>query len=129
VTWLILSAMKALYPRTGDLPGVADTGIEEFLRRYRRETSRLIWTGLVFGTFVFTFFPLLTIGVPLPSFLLPRRTLDRYAHAVATHPLYLVRQAIFLVTMAAGLCWGAHPDVRARLALPAYPPDPGGYRA
>jgi hypothetical protein len=129
VNWLILSAMRALYPRSPDLPGIADTGIDEFLRRYRRESTRLLWMGLVLGTIVFTLTPVMTIGVPLPSFLLPRRALDRHALAVASHRLYLVRQTVFLVKMVAGLCWGAHPAVRERLALPPYPPDPGSWRA
>src|SRR5215470_16373702 len=114
MNYLILSAMRALYPASGDLPGVADTGIEDFLRRYRRESSRLIWSGLVFGALVFTATPLFTIGVPLPSFLLPRRALDRHAHAVAGIRVYVMRQAIFLVKMVAALCWGAHPEVRRR---------------
>src|SRR5262245_48601711 len=120
--------MRALYPRSGDVPGIADTGIVEFLSRYRRECSTLVWTGLVLGTFVFTLTPLITIGVPLPSFLLPRRALDRHACAAASHRLYLVRQTVFLVKLVAGLCWGADPEVRKRLALPAYPADPGTWR-
>jgi len=129
VNWLILSAMRALYPRSGALPGIDETGIEEFLRRYRRESNRLVWAGLVLGTIVFTLSPLITIGVPLPSFLLPRRALDRHACAVAGHRFYLVRQTVFLVKLVAGLCWGAHPDVRKHLALAPYPPDPGTWRA
>ena len=46
------------------------------------------------------------------AFLLGLR--DRYAHAVSSHPLYLVRQLIFLVKFAGGLCWGRDPAVRAR---------------
>src|SRR5262245_34544426 len=123
-----LTANRALYPRSEHVPGVADTGIEEFLRRYRRESGLLVWIGLVLGTIVFTLSPLITIGVPLPSFLLPRRALDRHACAVAGHRFYLVRQTVFLVKLVAGLCWGADPEVRKRLALPAYPADPGTWR-
>jgi hypothetical protein len=47
---------------------------------------------------------------------------------VTGHRIYLVRQTVFLLKMVAGLCWGAHPDVRARLALRAYPADPGTWR-
>lgn len=128
VLWLMRSAMCALYPGSPTLPSLADTGIDAFLRRYRRESSLLVWSGLVLGTLVFTFAPLITIGVPLPSFLLPRRALDRYAMKVAGHPVYLVRQTVMLVKMVAGLCWGSHPDVRKLFGLPAYPVDPGTWR-
>jgi hypothetical protein len=126
--WLVRSAMCALFPRSASMPGIADTGIDAFLRQYRRECTRLLWSGLVLGAVVFTLAPVITIGVPLPSFLLPRRALDRYARKVTAHPLYLVRQTVFLVKMVAGLCWGSHPDVRKRYALPAYAPDPGTWR-
>ncbi len=126
--FLILSAMRAMYPRSGDLPGIDDTDIEGFLRQYRRESTMVVWLGVVLGAIVFTVTPLITIGVPLPSFLLPRRARDRHACAVTGSRFYLVRQTVFLVKMVAGLCWGAHPLVRARLALPAYPADPGTFR-
>jgi hypothetical protein len=120
--------MRALYPTSNALPGIADTGIDDFLRRYRRESSRVVWAGLVLGAIVFSFAPFVTIGIPLPSFWLSRKSLDRYADLVTRHPVYLVRQLVFLVKVAAGLCWGAHHDVRARFGLAAYPPDPGTWR-
>lgn len=127
--WLIRSAMCALYPPSADLPGVADTGIDAFLARYKRETSLLLWSGLVLGAVVFTLTPLFTVGIPLPSFLLPRGALERHARRITVSRVYLVRQTVFLVKMVAGLCWGAHPDVRKILNLPPYPADPGTWRA
>lgn len=126
--WLLRSAMCAIFPRTERLPGIADTDIDEFLARYRRESSLLLWTGLVLGGVIFTITPLFTIGIPLPSFLLPRRALDRHAAAILSNRFYLVRQAVFLVKMVGGLCWGSHPAIRAILSLPPYPEDPGTYR-
>jgi hypothetical protein len=121
--------MCALMPRTEGLPGLEDTGIDAFLRRYRSECPRIMWVGLVVGSLVFALTPLITIGVPLPSFLLPRRALDRHASKIASHRVYVLRQAVFLVKMVAGLCWGSHADVRKILALPPYPPDPGTWRS
>ncbi|MEC7522092.1 MAG: hypothetical protein VYE22_19560 [Myxococcota bacterium] len=128
VNWFIQHAMEAFYPRTETLPGIADTDVRGFLRRYRREATGLMWLGLVMGTLVFVWTPLLTVGWPLPSFLLPRKTLDRHAHRITSSRLYLVRQAVFLVKLAAGLCWGAHPKVRERFAMAPYAEDPGTWR-
>lgn len=105
-----------------------DTDVSGFLRRYRRDSTFLMWLGLVAGTWVFVWTPLLTVYLPVPSFLLPRSLLDRHAHRITSTSLYFVRQAIFLVKLAAGLCWGAHPDVRARFAMAPYPADPGTWR-
>src|SRR5262245_59383939 len=120
--------MRALYPAAAGLPGIDETGIEAFLREYRRDTTRLLWAGVVLGAAIFALTPIFTLGIPLPAFLLPRRALDRHALRVTSSRFYLVRQAVFLVKMVAGLCWGAHADVRRRLALPAYPPHPGTWR-
>lgn len=126
--WLIQRAMCALYPTTDRLPGIHPDEARAFLQRYKRESSLLMWVGLVVGAVIFTFTPLITIGVPLPSFMLPRGALDRHANKISYHPIYLLRQAVFLVKLSAGLCWGAKDEIRTRLALPPYPADPGTYR-
>ena len=120
--------MVALYPRTDELPGIEDTGIDEFLVRFRRETTWLMWIGVLAGTAVFHLMPLLTVYVPLPAFLLPRSLRDKHAQKIVGSPFYLVRQAVFLVRLSAGLCWGRDPKVRARFAMQPYPADPGTYR-
>ncbi len=87
-----------------------------------------MWIGVLAGGVVFAISPLFTIGVPLPAFLLPERMLERHAQKVTVFPIYLLRQSIFLVKLAAGLCWGADPAVRRQLALPPYPEDPGTWQ-
>ncbi len=121
--------MVALYPRTEALPGIEDTDLAGFLDRYHEESTFLMWLGLCAGACVFIASPLLTVYLPLPSFLLSPRLLDEHAHRVSASRWYLVRQAIFLVKLAAGLCWAAHPDVRARFAMAPYGADPGTWRA
>lgn len=125
---LIRNAMCAFYPRTDELPGLEDTGIDEFLVRFRRETTFLMWLGVVMGTLVYHLTPLLTVFVPLPAFLLPRGLKDKHAYRLATFPIYIVRQAAMLVKLPAGLCWGRHPEVRAKFALPALAADPDTWR-
>ena len=126
--WLIKFAMSTMMPRTEALPGVADADLDGFLRRLKRDTNFLYWTGLVLGALVFALAPIITVGVPLPAFALPPKTLERYSERVLSHPIYLVRQAVFLLRVSAGLCWGADPNVRACFALSPYPPDPGTFR-
>lgn len=126
--WLIRKAMCALYPTTESLPGITPERADAFLRRYKAESNFLMWLGLVIGAVVFTITPLITVGIPLPSFLLPRRALDRHANKIAYHPVYLLRQAVFLVKLSAGLCWGSQDEIRGILRLPPYQPDPGTWR-
>lgn len=127
--WFVQSAMCALYPRTGDLPGLEDCDVRDFLVRFRRETTGLMWLGVLLGAAVFHGTPLFTVFVPLPAFLLPSGLRDKHASRIAGTSVYLLRQAIFLLKLPAGLCWGGHPSVRAKLALPAYPADPGSWRS
>ncbi len=128
LTWLIREAIVRLYPREGDLPGAEDCDLDAFLDRFRRETTPLMWLGVVLGAIVFHLTPLLTVFVPLPAFALSGELADRHAERISTSDVYLLRQALFLVKLVAGLAWGGHPSVRARFALAPYPPDPGTWR-
>ena len=112
-------------PAVDGLPGLGDTKLEPFIRAYLREMDMLSTTGLVLGALLFVLAPVITIGVPLPSFLLPAKWLDSYSNRVVGHPIYLVRQGISVLKMVACLCWGADPMVRKRLNLDPYPADPG----
>ena len=128
---LIRSAMCDLMPRLpadDALPGIAETGVTEFLQAMKRESHPVYWLGLVLGAWTYALTPVMTVFVPLPSFLLPARLRDLHAQRITTTKLYFVRQAVFLVRLSAGLCWGRDPRVRARFALAPYPPDPGTYQ-
>jgi hypothetical protein len=126
--WLIRSAMRDLYPRTEYFPGIADCGDTAFIARFRRDSSWVLWLGVVAGMALYVLTPLFTVFVPLPSFLLPARLRDRHALRITSTRFYLPRQAVFLLKMVAGLCWGSHESVRAKIGLPPYPADPDGYR-
>ncbi len=133
MVWLVRSAIAALYPRVERdgrvIPGADDCGLDAFLRRFRAESPALVWLGTVLGALVFHFTPLLTVLVPLPAFLLPRGLLDRHAARISVTGVYLLRQAIFMLKLPAGLCWGADARVRESFALPALPADPGTWRS
>ncbi len=128
MTPLVRSAIVLLYPRTDLLPGAEDCDLDRFLARFRRESTTLVWLGVVLGAVVFHLSPVFTVHVPLPAFLLSPDLADRHAERISNSHVYLVRQTIFLVKFAAGLAWGAHPSVRARFALAPMPADPGTWR-
>ena len=126
--WLLRSAIVMLYPRIPGLPGIEDCALDEHLALFKRETPLLIWVGTIGGAMLFHLTPFMTVCVPLPAFLLPGTLKDRHAARITTTDFYLLRQAIFLVKLCAGLCWGADPEVRKRLALPPLGKDPGTWR-
>jgi hypothetical protein len=128
VSWLVRAAMRDMLPASGDFPGIADTGLDAFLGKLRRETTATVWLGLVLGAVLFTLAPIVTVYVPLPSFLLPAGLRDRHAERICTTRFYLLRQAVFLLKMYACMCWGQDPAVRARLHVAPYPVDPGTFR-
>lgn len=128
MNWLIRSAMVTLYPRTEAFPGLEDTGIDAFLVRFRRESTFLIYVGVLLGTFLFHWSTLLTVYIPLPAFMLPAGLREKHASRVLGSRIYLLRQAVFLVKLVAGMCWGADPVVREKLGLPPQPADPGTWR-
>lgn len=126
--WLIKFAMTAMMPRTDKLPGIADADLDGFLRRMQRDADGMYWLGLVAGAWVFMMTPLLTIFLPVPAFLLPKRLLARHSERILNTSFYALRQAVFLVRLSAGMCWGADPAVRAKFAMSPYSPDPGTFR-
>jgi hypothetical protein len=128
VIWLIKFAMRAMMPRTDKLPGIEDTDLDGFLRKLRKESDALYWTGLVLGSFIFAITPLITLGLPVPAFFLSKKLLDKHADKIMSHPAYMIRQGVYLVRLSAGMCWGADPKVRALFEMKPYPSDPGSFR-
>lgn len=126
--FLVRDAMLALYPRTAELPGLEDTNIRTFLVKFRRETTFVFWLGIFMSACLFQWSTLFTVYVPLPAFLLSKKLRDKHAHKIASSELYLVRQAMLVLKMPAGLCWGADPAVRKHFALPVYEPDPSTWK-
>lgn len=126
--WLMRSTMCDLLPGSEALPGLVDTDIRGFLALVQKESPPVIWLGLVSGAVVYALTPLLTVGIPLPSFWLPASARARHAERIPRTRFYLLRQSIVLLKMYATMCWGQDPVVRSRLALAAYPPDPGSFR-
>lgn len=122
--WLVCDAMAALMPRAHGLPGVLDTDVDAFLARFAEEAEPLLWLGVVSGACLFQVSPPVTLGRLAPAARLTAAERDAHARALAQHPLYLVRQAMMLVRIAAGLCWGAHPVTRAAMMLAPYPGEP-----
>jgi hypothetical protein len=126
--WLLRSAIVMTYPRIPGLPGIEDCALDEHLANFKRETPMLIWVGTLAGALLFQLTPFMTVYLPLPAFLLPAKLKDRHAMRIHSTNFYLLRQAVFLVKLCAGLCWGADPEVRKRFALPPMPKDPGTWR-
>jgi hypothetical protein len=128
VNELVRFAMTAYFPRVDDLPGLAELGVEEKIARLRRESTSLLWLGVASAAVFFQLSPLLTIRRPVPATWLSPEDLDRHAHALATHRVYVVRQITSLLKLVAGMFWGQSPEIRALLGLPPYPDDPGTRR-
>ena len=125
---MVRFALGAMMPRTEALPGVADLELDPFVDRFWVDASWLFWIGAVGSCFAFMMSPLLTIYVPLPAALLSQSQLDRHAMEMASHNLYVIRQAGMMVKMLAGLHWAATARVRREFGLLPYPPDPETWR-
>jgi hypothetical protein len=128
VNELVRFALVAFFPREGDLPGLADLGVDEKIAALRRDSTKLFWFGIVAAAFFFQIAPVLTVGIPLPAALLDEEQLDKHANRIATHPVYLIRQIIVLLKLMGGVFWAESPELRSFLHLPAYGDDPGTRR-
>jgi len=120
--------MCDLYPGDEELPSIESCDIDAFLDRFLREGNPAMVAGVVAGSVAYTLTPVLTIGKPRPSFMLDPADRDAHAQAICSSDRYMLRQTAFLVKLVAALCWGQHPNVRAKMNLQAYPEDPGTFR-
>lgn len=123
---LIAASMRDMMPAGAGLPGIDETDVDDFLRRLRREADSIYFLGLLLGAWIYQLSPLFTVGWPLPALLLSADLRDRHATRIVATRLYLIRNAVFLLRLNAGMCWGQHPRVRRAFGLDPYPEDPGG---
>lgn len=121
-------ALTAYYPRTDDLPGLAELGVDEKIATFRRESTRLFWVGIVLAAVFFQLSPLLTLKRPWLATSLTPEELDEHAHKLTSHPWYLVRQMPMMLKLIGAIFWAQSPEIRAFVNLPPYPPDPGTRR-
>ncbi|MGZ3423643.1 MAG: hypothetical protein ACXVEE_37625 [Polyangiales bacterium] len=126
---LMKFAMVTMMPRTEGLPGIEDCDLDGFLERMRRDSDALYWLGMIVGAWVYMLTPIVTVYLPLPAIMLPEKLLAKHSERIIASRIYLLRQAVFLVRLSAGMCWGADPAVRAKFALGPYASDPGTFRA
>ena len=121
-------ALKTVLPATERVRGMDDDILEPFLERVGREAPPMMTLGLVGASWILTFSPILTIGVPLPAFMLPKALLEKHLNRAASHPLYPLRLALTAIKTIAGMCWGADPEVREALGLPPHESDPSAWK-
>jgi hypothetical protein len=125
---LIRFSMRTLFPAHAGMPGVGECDLKPFLEQFWREAAPVMKLGLALSTILYILTPIFTVYIPLPLFLLPRGLRDKHADRASTSGIYLLRSATLLVTMVAGLAWGANAQVRRRFALEPLSPDPGTWR-
>lgn len=121
-------ALCAFYPRVDDVPGLEELGVDEKIEGLRRDATPLFWLGIVGASLLFQLLPILTLKRPWLAVWLDEDELDRHANGLATYPVYLIRQTAVLLKLVASMFWAQSPEIRALMALPPYPPDPGTRR-
>jgi len=126
--FLVRSALCAIIPPSDTLPGLIDMDVDGYIERLRQDTALLYWVGIILSALLFTLLPVITVWIPLPTFLLPERLRDRHVSKMMAHPLYPVRQAAYMLRLTAGVCWGADERVRAHFQMAPCPKDPGTWR-
>lgn len=127
--WLISKTMQDLYPASGDFPGIEDMGLDAYLDQFKAEAPALMYTGLVAGATLYQFSTMMTVGKPGPAMMLSDELRDEHAQKITATSNYPLRQAIFLVKMVAGMCWGKDERVRRTMNLEPYGEDPGTWRS
>ena len=120
--------LAMVFPSTPQLPGLDVIDCKPFLRQLNREAPFIIRATLIASVLLFNVTPVLTLGIPLPAFALSRARVDVHEQRLSESSIYLLRQIVLMLKTMGGLCWGAAPEVRQKLAMPIYAADSGGWR-
>ena len=120
--------LAVVFPSTPQLPGLDAIDSKPFIRQLHSEAPFTIRATLLASVLLFNLTPLLTLGIPLPAFLLSKARVDEHAQRLSGSPVYLLRQIMLMLKTIGGLCWGAAPTVREKLTMAAYAEDSGGWR-
>lgn len=125
VEHVIAWVLAVVLPSAHGLPGLDTLDARPSLRHILSRAPLAFRLGVYGATLVFLCTPVLTLGWPLPAFLLSGRQRDAHADRLAGHRLYLLRQSMLMLKTVAGLVWGGRDEVRSALGLPPQPADPG----
>jgi hypothetical protein len=128
VRWITRRVLLEMLPAGGVLPGLDTVDLDGFLRNFGRDAPFLMRLGLTLSVAVFVMATPITLGIPWPAIWLPKKLRATHAGRLANHRIYMLRQALTLLKMIAGMAWGQDPAIRTRVGLDPYDEDPGTWR-
>jgi hypothetical protein len=114
-------AQKRLSILLGGMLGESDaiaTDVAAFFVAYLKRVPLLTAVGLRLMLWALMWLPIVFIGAPMPASALSPADRDKYLSRWTHANSYYIREGFFLVKTVALLGWGAHPEVRARFAMP-----------
>lgn len=126
--WLVRKTLESIFPSSDNLAGIEETDLDAFLDQFNEEAPPVMRAAILACAAAYNVSTPVTIGLPVPAALLPKRLLDLHAQRAAYSRIYLLRQVVLLLKTVGGMCWGANPEIRSQLGLDAYAPDPGTWR-
>ena len=123
--------IRVLYNIIGEndkLPHIAETEIKEFLEKFQKEAVFTLRMVVFLCLLAWIFTPLLTIFVPLPTFLLSKKMCEKHTRKLTTNKIYILRQTMMLLKQFVGLIWGANNKIRNSINLKPYESNPDRFK-
>lgn len=120
--------LGVVFPSTPQLPGLDAIDCQPLLRNLSAQAPFTIRATMHLSVLLFCLTPILTLGIPLPAFLLSKAQVDRHAQKLSMSSIYLLRQIMLMIKTIGGLIWGAAPEVRQKFGMVPYPGDTSGWR-
>ena len=127
--WLLQGALAILLPSHDGISGFDTHSLHTAMHKNLNDTSAMLRFGVYACALLFIFSPIFTLGIPLPTFCLSPKFQFKHAERLSTHRIYWFRQSIFVLKTMATLIWGAQPQVRKKLGMQPYAPDPGTWKS
>lgn len=125
---ITIFALNEVMPPHGDMPGITDTSVHDFLKEFKAHAHFIMRLGLLAAVWVYVLSPVFTLGIPLPAFWLSEKKRVEHMKRYSNSKNFVFAQLWMLLKMIAGLCWGKDDKVRAYFGYTPYAPELGEFK-
>jgi hypothetical protein len=125
---ITIFAMNEVMPSHGDMPGVIDTSVDDFLNEFKKHAHPIMRLGFFLAVWIYALSPIFTIGIPLPAMWLSEQKRKAHLRKYSSSKSFVFSQLWMLQKMITGMAWGMDDKVRAYFGYEPYPEELGLFK-
>ena len=124
----IIFAMNEAMPSHGDMPGVNDTAVNDFLDDFKKNAHPIMRLGFFLAVWIYVLSPVFTLGIPVPAMWLSEKKRLDHLNKYSSSKNFVFSQLWMLQKMITGMAWGMDDKVRRYFGYDPYPEELGLFK-